>query len=85
MTTTPFAQSGKRVTADETAEWLRSGFKRLPASLRGIVLTGETACIALIYEFERASEADMVVIRLPGMIQGRDHLVKAGIWRSLQE
>ena len=79
-----FAQSTKRVTLQEAEAWISPGSNRLPDSIGKLDFSREGyACTALVYEFERAAEAEPS-IQLPGRILGRTHLVKAGIWEVLQ-
>ncbi len=81
-----FAQSEVEVRPEEANEWLSGGLNRLPASIGNLDFSREDyACAALIYEFERASEAEEPRIRRPGLIPGRTHLVKAGIWEVFQQ
>jgi len=81
-----FTQSAAEVTPEEAREWLRGGLDRLPPSIGNLDFSREGyACTALIYEFERPTEAEEPRIRLPGVIPGRTHLVKAGIWKVLEE
>lgn len=80
-----FGQSATKVRAEEAIGWLSEGLNRLPAVIGDLDFSrGGYACTALIYEFERPSETEEPKIRLPGLIPGRTHLVKAGIWKVLQ-
>jgi hypothetical protein len=81
----PFTQSRVQITQEETAKWLSGGLNRLPSPIGDIYFSNDYACTALIYEFERATDAKEPSIRRPGLIPGRTHLVKAGIWGALQQ
>ena len=85
VTPYPFVQSGQKVTPEEANEWLSKGLNRLPEAICNIYLSEEYTCTALIYEFERSSETEEATLRYPGRIDGRTHLVKAGIWGFFQE
>ncbi len=78
-------QSDATITERWAKEWLKRGLNRLPQVLGDLKFSqSDYACTALIYEFERVQEASRIEVRCPGQIAGRDHLVKAGIWESLQ-
>jgi hypothetical protein len=80
-----FTQSSAVVTREEANAWLGGGLNRLPASIGNLEFSREDyACTALIYEFERPTETEEATLRLPGLIPGRIHLVKAGIWGGLE-
>lgn len=84
VTPVPLTQSSSGPSPAEVIEWLSSGYNRLPDYIGKLKFSRAYTCTALIYEFERASESDEPRFRQPGRIPGHDHLVKAGIWASLQ-
>lgn len=86
FTVTPqsFATSGAEVSADEAAAWVTGGANRLPAALGAVELASAPfACTVLIYEFERSAESDPARVVVPGRLDGREHLVRAGLWGEL--
>jgi hypothetical protein len=56
----------------------------LPDSIGEIEYTERHMCTALIYEFEKP-EFEEAITKVPGDLQGREHLLKAGLWDSLKE
>lgn len=86
FTVTPvsFAATGPPVTASEATAWVTSGVARLPAPLGEVELASAPfACTALVYEFERAADTDPARVVVPGRLDARQHLERAGLWKEL--
>jgi len=85
ITPYPFDQSGIEVTPEQAEAWLKSGLNMLPPYIGALDFSREGyTCTALIYEFERPTEAHEVTFQEKGRIQGRTHLVRAGLWESFE-
>jgi hypothetical protein len=84
---TPYAlaQSTSEPTPIQAIKWFSAGYNLLPESIGNKEFSQSYACTALIYEFERETESAEPRFRQPGRIPGHIHLVKAGIWRSLEQ
>ena len=80
-----FEQSGAEISAEEAKEWFRRGMNKLPIRIGEMNFSNEYSCSVLIYEFERVSETQSPKFCLNGLIPGRTHLIKAGIWEKLQQ
>ena len=80
-----FVQSDAVITPAEADKWLLDGVHAFPKSLGALEFSEGYTCTALIYEFERKSDAEAPRLRQPGRIPGHVHLVKAGIWEVLQQ
>ncbi len=79
-------KSKEGITPAEANAWLTGGAERLPKSVGDLdFMQADYACTALIYEFEKETEAKEAKHGCPGRIQGRTHLVKAHIWEALEE
>jgi hypothetical protein len=63
---------------------LRGGTDDLPASLRAVTLGPSGRCVALIYEFERASEVSEARFLEASPVSVATHLVRAGLWEAGQ-
>ena len=85
VTPYPLTQSPAETTPEEAKKWLSGGHNRLPESIGNMEFLQTYACTALIYEFERETESEEPRFRQPGRILGHTHLVKAGIWQSLEQ
>jgi hypothetical protein len=86
VTPYPFSQSDKKITEPDAEKWLNSGLNRLPDSIGEMEFSMRTfTCTALVYEFERPTESHNPTIRIPGRLQGRTHLEKAGIMEGLRK
>ena len=85
VTSSPFAQSGERVTRAATLEWLRGGLNTLPEPIGAQPYSPEVACTALVYEFERRAgqDPDAPRVLLPSRLDAHTHLVNSGLWRML--
>ncbi|MCP4261482.1 MAG: hypothetical protein GY774_28865 [Planctomycetes bacterium] len=82
--TKPFHQSDEIMNREEAMEWLRGGLNELPDSIGKIEYSEEHTCTALIYEFERPNPDEPAELKASSNLQGRTHLVKAGIWQALE-
>jgi hypothetical protein len=85
------AVTGKSISGSETAltsaeamRLLRSGTDDLPASLRAVTLGPSGRCVALIYEFERASEVSEARFLEASPVSVATHLIRAGLWEAGQ-
>ena len=78
-----FTEEKRLVSPDEARLWPSSGANALPQSVGDLEFTSQYLCTALIYEFERATDNDQPVIKVPGSLTARAHLERAGIWHSL--
>jgi hypothetical protein len=83
VTPTPFSDVGAKVSREETETWLHRGLNVLPPSIGKIAYTKETACTALIYEFEQPAAGKQAVIKLPGRLTGEIHLRKNNLLQAL--
>jgi hypothetical protein len=79
-----FTGAKEAVSPEEARSWLSAGANALPKAVGDLELTSSYLCTALIYEFERATDEDQPVLKVPGSLTGREHLERAGIWRSLR-
>lgn len=85
VTPRAFAATGAAVGASEALAWIGAGFVRLPDAVGAIPLASAPFhCTVLIYEFERAAEADPAKVVVPGHVEARQHLVRAGLWGALE-
>ena len=84
VTPNPFSQSDAQVTPDQFASWLAHGFNRLPDEVASLGYTADFATTALIYQFDRPTENDVVSLNFNDALPGRIHLERSGIWRELQ-
>jgi len=85
VTPHPFSQADKKVSDHEAAAWLRKGLVSLPREVSSRSFSDEYICTALIYEFEHPRHKEKAVIRIPGRLTGRTHLVKANLWNELEK
>jgi hypothetical protein len=83
VTPTPFSDVGAKVTREEAETWLHRGLNVLPPSIGKIEYTKETACTALIYEFEQPAAGKQAEIKLPGRLTGEIHLRKNNLLQAL--
>ncbi|HEX9106603.1 MAG TPA: hypothetical protein VF832_05235, partial [Longimicrobiales bacterium] len=70
-------------TVAQATRMVEGGMTTLPESLRRRTVTGLEAA-ALIYEYERRSEADAVHLRTSPLVSVDQHLAAAGLWRMSQ-
>ena len=84
VTGRPISGSESTLTATEAMRLLRSGTDDLPASLRAVTLGPSGRCVALIYEFERASEVSEARFLEASPVSVANHLVRAGLWEAGQ-
>lgn len=83
VTPNPVVQSETKVKEEEASRWVGGGADRLPEQIGTLDFSQQYACTALVYEFRRRTESDKPTVLDPGNIQGRTHLMKAGIWGGL--
>lgn len=79
----PFAQSSQSISRDIAESWLRFGANALPTKLALQPYTEQYICTALIYEFEKFDTQKKPILRRPGRLDARTHIVKSGIGRYL--
>jgi peptidoglycan hydrolase-like protein with peptidoglycan-binding domain len=80
VTPEPVATTQDRVTQRQMLSFLANGADRLPLAVRRSPYTDEHRCTALIYEFEQEGLQGRAFLHVPGRLQGRTHLVGAGLW-----
>ncbi len=80
----PFAQASHSISRDIAESWLRFGANALPIELALQPYTDHFICTALIYEFEKLDTQKEPILRQPGRLDARTHIVKSGIGRYLQ-
>ena len=87
VTPHPFSQTAPEINRDEAEAWLREGVNTLPNSIGQQIYSSDYTTTALIYEFEQPSgfEEDKVNIIIPGRLDAKSHLLKAGLWNSLEK
>lgn len=87
IVTHPFYQEGPEINHDEATAWLREGLNTLPRSIGKQSFSLGHTSTALIYEFEQSSRSEQgeVNIKIPGRLEARTHLVKAGLWTTLEK
>jgi hypothetical protein len=83
VTTNPVLQSSELATFKVSLDWAWSGGSRLPVSTGALPFTTEYRCTAFVYEFERASPESDAIVRVPGLLSGRMHLERSGLWQAL--
>jgi hypothetical protein len=76
--------TGPPVDHEEAEIWIRDGGDRLPSSIGQKEYTSEHKCTALIYEFEKPNPGEQGEQRVPGLLQGKPHLMAAGLWNVLE-
>jgi hypothetical protein len=79
VTSRPIAADTAGLTVEEATRMVEGGMATLPESLRRRAVTGLQAA-ALIYEYERRSEADAVTLRAAPLVSPDTHLAQAGLW-----
>jgi hypothetical protein len=84
VTGKPISGSETALTSTEAMRLLRSGTDDLPASLRAVTLGPSGRCVALIYEFERASEVSEARFLEASPVSVATHLIRAGLWEAGQ-
>lgn len=67
-------------TPEQMSKLLRQGDDRIPDALRQTAGTPNRRCVAIIYEFYRASSAENLKVVSDSNISGPDHLSAAGLW-----
>ncbi len=71
------------VTREEMQVIEAHGADRLPENLARQSFTQDFGCVALIYEYEQQQTNSAARFLLSSPVQGREHLIKAGIWQQL--
>ena len=79
-----FVQSKDTVTDKQAMAWVRSGSSAIPHVLGEIPYTDKYRCTALIYEFEKATDASEATLMEPSNINGQQHIIKSKIWEALK-
>lgn len=84
---TPYALtlSPSETVPEEAKKWFSGGYNLLPESIGKKNFSQSYACTALVYEFENQTESEKPKFRQPSRLPGYTHLVKAGIWQSLEK
>ena len=87
VTPHPFSQTAPEINRDEAEAWLTEGVNKLPKSIGQQVYSSDYTTTALIYEFEQPSgfEQDKINTVVPGRLDGKSHLLKAGLWNALEK
>jgi hypothetical protein len=78
-----FSAGERQPTSDEARGWLSAGSVRLPESIGRQAYSDGHYTTALIYEFERPAGSADARLMVPSDVQGRDHLERAGLLRTL--
>jgi CarboxypepD_reg-like domain len=84
VTDQPFASNGRDISRDSAMVWLSRGLNVLPASIANKAYSPETACTALIYEFQKP-ESGEPILDVPGILTGLEHLNHSKIPDALQK
>lgn len=79
VSATPFAATGKPVSADEATAWLEHGANVLPDTIGALPYSSGYACTAMIYEFEKRDTKTNPVELHPGRLSAAVHLARSGI------
>lgn len=80
VTGLPISGSSTTLTATRATQLLRSGEDRMPESFRARTLGPSGRCVALIYEFERASDVSEPRFLESSPVSVSSHLIRAGLW-----
>ena len=83
VTSRPITADTAGLTVEQATHMVEGGMMTLPESLRRRAVTGLDAA-ALIYEYERRSEADSVRLRAAPLVSVDQHLAAAGLWSMSQ-
>lgn len=78
-----FSKSSMRASVDEAAAWQRAGMTGLPRPIAAMAFTDDHRCVALVYEFERATPDHDPVLKEQSELLGREHLEQGCVWGSL--
>lgn len=79
----PFSQTDATVNWEQAQQWTRRGANILPAEIASLPYTPRVACTALVYEFKRDDSGQARLLQ-PGYLDAHTHLLKSGLWQSLQ-
>jgi hypothetical protein len=81
VTDQPFvADKSKTTDRDEASQWLADGTLKLPERVGKRSFSEDFDVVALIYEFDRATQYDKYKLAVPSGLDGKTHLEKAGLW-----
>ena len=83
VTDEDFAAAERAPSSAEAREWVTGGGLRLPQSIAEQPYGPRYYTTALIYEFERRADEPQASVLTPSSMQGRAHLVEAGLWQAL--
>ena len=83
VTPHPFTQKNRSLTRSEAMEWLNAGANVLPESHSLHRYSNQFTTTALIYEFLKTDSNEEPHQKIPGLLTGKDHLVKSGILDAL--
>ncbi|HUJ03552.1 MAG TPA: hypothetical protein VLW75_07950, partial [Rhizomicrobium sp.] len=82
VTDRAFVASGHAPTAAAAETWLRMGADELPGAYYSIPFTANHQVTALIYEFRKQGNRNVSTL-VPGRLDARTHLIKAGLYGAL--
>ena len=82
VTDQPVVTANRQATYADLTSKLPPGADRLPQGISNRVVSKDTRCTVLIYEFKKADGQDAVVI-VPGSLDAKDHLERSAIWLRL--
>lgn len=74
-----FQYSSRKLSRAEAAEWLQSGYNRLPAALRRLPVTEDYELTILVYEFLKPEHDEEVAIMIPSNLDALSHIEKANL------
>lgn len=82
VTDQPVVTANRQPTYADLTSKLPPGADRLPQGISSRIVSKETKCTVLIYEFKKADGQDAVVI-VPGSLDAKDHLQRSALWTRL--
>jgi hypothetical protein len=82
VTDQPVVTANRQATYADLTSKLPPGADRLPQGISSRIVSKETKCTVLIYEFKKADGQDAVVI-VPGSLDAKDHLQRSALWTRL--
>jgi len=71
------------LSATEAKGYIGNGSASLVGPIRDVPVPRDVACVALVYEFYRASESNEAELSTSPIVSAREHLRLAGIWDKL--